>query len=319
MYHSVTEVAERGKKKRSTNPAYSLTAKQFREQMAYIHKNGYKTLHIDELLSAVSLVSKKVIINPPSPLPSPSRGEGYIISPPLRVADSPGRGGDKGEGELRGFTNDCISDNEEVISTHVPEKSLVITFDDGWADNYVNVFPILREYGLIATIFVITGSVGQSNYMNWNQLREMSEAGISIQSHTVSHRPLAQLSKAEIEYELETSKKTIEDALGTDVSYSSMPHGSFDKRVLRTAQQAGYKCICTSEPGYKHTHEGIPLLKRINISERYYLQTFKKIIEKNQMTILPLIFDKKIKNLLKRTIGAGNYRKLYHLRYTIRD
>lgn len=203
--------------------------------------------------------------------------------------------------------------------TLVPEKSLVITFDDGWADNFTNAFPILKEYGLTATIFVITGFIGKANYMDWNQLREMSEAGISIQSHTVNHKPLAQLSKAEVEYELETSKKTIADHLGTEVSYSSMPHGSFDKRVLETAQQAGYECICTSEPGYGHMREGIPVLRRINISDHYHLQTFEKIIEKNRMTILPLIVSKKLKNLLKRAIGAGNYRKLYHLRYTVRD
>ena len=315
MYHSVAEVAERAKKVRNTNPAYSLSVKQFREQMEYIHKNGYKTLHLDQLLPATSLVSKKVIINPPSPLPSPSRGEGYIISPPLGVADSPGRGGDKGEGEVRGFTNDCISDNEEVISTHVPEKNLVITFDDGWADNYTNVFPILREYGLIATIFVITGSVGQSNYMNWNQLREMSEAGISIQSHTVSHKPLAQLSTAEIEYELKTSKKTIEDALGEKVNFLSLPHGVFNDKVLGMAQEAGYQAVCTSEPGYSHEYKHLPVMKRINISDQFQMGTFNKILEKNEAVIFPMLLSKKVKNMAKKVVGYDLYRRFYNRRY----
>jgi peptidoglycan/xylan/chitin deacetylase (PgdA/CDA1 family) len=308
MYHSVSEVAERGKKQRSTNPAYSLSVKQFREQMEYIHKNGYKTLHLDQVLSAALLVSKKVIIKPPSPLPSPSRGEGYIISPPLR-------GGDKGEGEVRGFTNDCISDNEEVISTHVPEKSLVITFDDGWADNYTNMFPILKEYDLTATIFVITGSVGQKNYMRWNQLREMSEAGISIQSHTVSHKPLAQLSKAEIGYELEISKKTIEDHLGTQVNFLSLPHGVFNDKVMKMAQEAGYQAICTSEPRFSHEYKNLPVMKRINVSDQLPIDKFKKILEKNEAVIRPMLLSKKVKDIAKKVVGYDLYRRVYNLRY----
>jgi peptidoglycan/xylan/chitin deacetylase (PgdA/CDA1 family) len=255
MYHGVSEISERGKKIRSVNPAYSLTANQFREQMEYLHTNRYITLSLDQLLN-----------------------------------------------------------NESV-----PQKSLVITFDDGWADNYTNVFPTLKEYSLTATIFVISGFIGKAKYMDWHQLREMNAAGLSIQSHTVSHKPLAQLSKTEVEYELVTSKKTIENALGKKVNFLSLPHGVFNRRVLETAHEAGYLAICTSEPGFSHEHMDIPVLKRINISDHYHLQTFKKIIEKNRMTILPLIFSKKLKNLLKRTIGSGNYRKIYNLRYTARD
>lgn len=256
MYHSVSEVAERGKKSRSTNPAYCLSVKQFREQMEYLYKNGYKTLHLNQLLDA---------------------------------------------------------------NTHVSEKSLVITFDDGWADNYTNVFPILKEYGLTATIFVITGSVGQTNYMNWSQLREMSEAGISIQSHTVSHKTLAQLSKTEVEYELETSKKTIADHLGTEVSYISMPHGSFDKRVLETAQNASYQAVCTSEPGYSHEYKNLPVMKRINISDQLQMGTFKKILEKNEAVIRPMLLSKKVKNLAKKVVGHNIYRKVYNLRYQTKN
>src|SRR5512143_1389303 len=63
-------------------------------------------------------------------------------------------------------------------------RSVVITFDDGWLNNYTDAFQILKEHGLSATIFVVTGFIGRPGYMNWNQLKEMSNAGISIQSHT---------------------------------------------------------------------------------------------------------------------------------------
>ena len=144
MYHSVLDLRGQNEGQRNFNPAYCLSVERFREQMEYIHKNGYKTLHLDQLLESQS---------------------------------------------------------------QVLEKSLVITFDDGWADNYSNVLPILIKYGLKATIFIVTGFIGQTNYMSWSQLREMREADVSIQSHTVSHRPLSLLSQAEVEYELQEGRK----------------------------------------------------------------------------------------------------------------
>ena len=220
--------------------------------MEYIHKNGYKTLHLDQLLDE---------------------------------------------------------------NTQVPEKSLVITFDDGWVDNYTNVFPILKEYGLTATIFVVTGFIGQENYMDWNQLREMSGAGISIQSHTVSHKPLAQLIKSDVGYELETSKKTVEDNLGTQVNFLSLPHGVFNDNVLKMAQDAGYQAICTSDPGFSHEYKNLPVMKRINISDQFQIDTFEKILERNEAVIRPMLLSKKVKNIAKKVVGYDLYRKVYNLRY----
>jgi hypothetical protein len=84
MYHSALNVAERGKKQRSANPAYCLPVNQFQEQMEYIHKNGYKTLHLDQLLlPSTSLISKKVIINPPHTLALTHQGRGLYYFPSL--------------------------------------------------------------------------------------------------------------------------------------------------------------------------------------------------------------------------------------------
>jgi peptidoglycan/xylan/chitin deacetylase (PgdA/CDA1 family) len=265
--------------------------------MEYIHKNGYKTLHLDQVSD-----DRKLTCKTPSPLPSPTRGEGDIVAPPsgreVSNDSPPLREGDKGEGEANDFN-----------------RSLVITFDDGWADNYTNVFPILKEYGLTATVFVITGSVGQKNYMDWNQLREMSGAGISIHSHTVSHKPLAQLSKAEIEYELKTSMKTLVDELGKKVIFLSLPHGVFNDQVLKIAQDAGYHAVCTSEPGFSHEYKNLPVMKRINISDQFQIDTFERILEKNETVIRPMLLSKKMKNLAKKVVGYDLYRKVYNLRY----
>ena len=304
MYHTVLNVQERAKKIRNTNPAYSLSVNQFREQMEYIHKDGYKTLHLDQVLSLPSPFKKEDVIPAKAGI---QKDTGFRIS--MRVYA-------KSRSDKCGMTdslrNTSLHLNE---NTQIPEKSLVITFDDGWADNYTNMFPILKEYDLTATIFVITGFIGQSNYMDWNQLREMSEAGISIQSHTASHKPLAQLSKAEIEYEIETSKKTIEDALGEKVSFLSLPHGVFNDKVLKIAQDAGYQAVCTSDPGYSHEYKNLPVMKRINISDQFQMGTFNKILEKNEAVIFPMLLSKKVKNMAKKVVGYDLYRRFYNRRY----
>ena len=296
MFHSVLDLHGGDAKQRSTNPAYSLSVKQFREQMEYLHNNGYKTLHLDQVLS----------------LPSPFKKEDVI----------PAKAGIQKDTGFRikcGMT-DRLGESSFHLNgnTQIPNKSLVITFDDGWADNYTNVFPILKEYGLIATIFVITGFIGQANYMDWNQLREMSEAGISIQSHTVNHKPLAQMSKAEVEYELVTSKNTIENALGKQVNFLSLPHGVFNDQVLKMTWEAGYHAVCTSNPGFSHEYKHLPVMKRINISDQLPIDAFNKILEKNETIILPMLFSKKMKNLARRAIGHDSYRKLYELRYRVK-
>jgi peptidoglycan/xylan/chitin deacetylase (PgdA/CDA1 family) len=207
----------------------------------------------------------------------------------------------------------------QVIDAKVSlnHKTVALTFDDGFANNYTNAFPILKKFELTATIFVVTNFVGNHNYMDWNQLREMNKEGISIQSHTASHMPLSVLKTNEIMYELDSSKKEIEDHLGSAVNFLSVPHGMINHKVIDTARAVGYKAICTSEPGFTHLPGKPSILKRVNISDRYEIVAFKKIIQANYTAILSVLFSKTVKNLTKKLLGYNNYRKLYRLRYRI--
>jgi peptidoglycan/xylan/chitin deacetylase (PgdA/CDA1 family) len=192
-----------------------------------------------------------------------------------------------------------------------------ITFDDGWDNNYTEAFPILREEGMVASLFVITGSVGTEGYVNWAQLAEMEAGGISIQSHTVSHAPLVSLDPDRMVSELETSKGSIEDRLGKRVDFMSAPHGLINRKVIDAARDAGYRGICTTLPVLTHALGNPAILGRINVSDRCNLATFAGIVRGDPLVFLRHRITKQAKNAVKRLIGYENYRRFYRLRYRI--
>jgi peptidoglycan/xylan/chitin deacetylase (PgdA/CDA1 family) len=192
---------------------------------------------------------------------------------------------------------------------------LALTFDDGWEDNYENAFHILRDLGMRGTIFVVTEFIGETGYASWSQLKEMAQQDIAIQSHGVSHRPLGLLNRNEVIRELRQSKHCIEDRIGSVVEFLSLPHGIVSKTVIQEAARVGYRGICTSEPGCRHSM-GVPaILKRINVSGTWGISTFERIVCRSRAEILKMVFSKGLRNSLKALIGYERYRRLYDLRY----
>ena len=110
-------------------------------------------------------------------------------------------------------------------------KDVVITFDDGYRDFFTGAFPILAKYKLSATLFVVSDltneqrrSNGVSEYMTWNEIREVYSCGIRIGSHTASHPQLHTRSPEQIDRELRESKESIEDKLGASITSFSYPN-----------------------------------------------------------------------------------------------
>ena len=124
----------------------------------------------------------------------------------------------------------------------LPDRPVLITFDDGYEDNYTNAYPILKKYNLKATIFVVTGFLSKrKGYLTWDQLREMEQNGITIESHTVTHAPLPDLPDERIRKELVESKQQAEAELGHPIEFIAYPTGVHDLHIVGIAQEAGYK------------------------------------------------------------------------------
>lgn len=151
-----------------------------------------------------------------------------------------------------GFTVVSLDDiragltGEKILSP----RSVAITFDDGFEDNYLNAFPIIREYGYPATIFVIAGKIrnekdafaskGSDHYLSLTQLKEMRKAGITIGSHGMTHRRLAIIPPEEAKHEILDSRRKLEQLLDGPVYWLCYPYGSFNKKVISYVREAGY-------------------------------------------------------------------------------
>ncbi|MEK6679270.1 MAG: polysaccharide deacetylase family protein [Nitrospirota bacterium] len=182
----------------------------------------------------------------------------------------------------------------EQKSTH--EKAVAITFDDGYLDNYIFAFPILKRYNIKVAIFVVIDWVeeaskgqgvrvkgqevilpfhhegkeliakGQSHkvIMNWDMIKEMQESGlVEFYSHTMSHSKCSELSDEKLIRELEGSKRVLEQRLSKPCQYLCWPKGLFNISSVNIAKKAGYTALFTTKRGVTKTHSDRFCIERI--------------------------------------------------------
>jgi len=129
---------------------------------------------------------------------------------------------------------------EDLVHVDEIEKPVLLTYDDGYVDNYVDLFPILQKYGVKVTIFLITGAVDHNpNFLTSAQIKEMAASGlVSFQSHTVSHPDyLNALSRQDQEYELRQSALDVAALTGKIPTVICYPVGNFSETTLELARQ----------------------------------------------------------------------------------
>jgi peptidoglycan/xylan/chitin deacetylase (PgdA/CDA1 family) len=123
--------------------------------------------------------------------------------------------------------------------TGLPEKSVVLTFDDGWKNQYTYAFPILKKFGYSATFFIIT-KVRGGTYMTWDEIRAMDQAGMDIESHSETHPKLTKISADKALQEIAGSKKTLETELGHTIDSIAYPYYDHNAAVMKIVEDAGY-------------------------------------------------------------------------------
>ncbi|MCK4437351.1 polysaccharide deacetylase family protein [bacterium] len=163
----------------------------------------------------------------------------------------------------------------------LPKRRIIISFDDGYEDNFTQAFPILKKYGFRAIIFLVTDYIGSDScwdekgpeqLLNWAEIEEMSQAGMEFGSHSHTHRLLPSLPKEEIRLEVERSKSVLESKLGEPIEFFSYPWGKLNEEVKEIVEGCGYRGAFSTLPGKNRMGEDSFALRRILI--RGYDTTF---------------------------------------------
>ncbi len=149
----------------------------------------------------------------------------------------------------------------------VPRRTIAITFDDGYENNYTNAYPVLKEFNLPATIFIVPVLIGIEGYLSWDEVIEMSESGIiDIGSHTMTHAYLPDLHEEKLDSEIFDSKRAIEGHIRKVVTSFSYPLGHFNTHIKDKVKRAGYKIAVSTNPGKAYPKHDIFAMKRLRIS-----------------------------------------------------
>jgi peptidoglycan/xylan/chitin deacetylase (PgdA/CDA1 family) len=132
----------------------------------------------------------------------------------------------------------------------LPAKPFVITFDDGYVDNYTTAYPILKKHGFTATVFMVTSYINGAAFMSWPQLKELVANGWEIEGHTTNHPFLTKIDPSTVFSELRTSKEILEKELGQPVDFLAYPNGDLNAKVVQVVKDTGYLMAVTTARGW---------------------------------------------------------------------
>jgi len=172
---------------------------------------------------------------------------------------------------------------DDLLSDNIPDKPILITFDDGHLDNYKNAFSIIKKHNIKVTIFLIANDMGRenviwneaaesehSNIMTWDQAKIMKESGlVDFQSHGMSHKYLNKLNDEDLNFELIRPFDLFKKNLGYYPIAIAYPYGGFSEELVLKTQQAGYQFACTTQEGI-NTINNLNNYKLLRIAVRGY-------------------------------------------------
>ena len=148
----------------------------------------------------------------------------------------------------------------------LPDHPILLTFDDGYADAYQSVMPLLLQYGFTGTFFITVNLVGRPGYVTWDQVRAMSAAGMDIESHAMDHVSMAKRAAASLRSQLADSRRILSERTGTDVRFFAYPAGEYGDEAIAAAAAAGYDGAFLDSGGGLQSPEWAFMLRRSRIA-----------------------------------------------------
>ncbi|TCV93358.1 polysaccharide deacetylase [Luteibacter rhizovicinus] len=185
-----------------------------------------------------------------------------------------------------GYTGLSMSAAMPYLRGERQGRIVVITLDDGYADNLEAALPILSRYAFSATVYVVSQSIGRYNEwdaarlgirkptMTVEELRRWHEGGMEIGAHTRTHPRLTSCNDNQLHNEIGGCKADLEDRIGVAVTQFCYPYGNLDNRVANVVRQAGYVAATTTRRGRATPDMDLWQLPRVQIARHHFLPQF---------------------------------------------
>jgi peptidoglycan/xylan/chitin deacetylase (PgdA/CDA1 family) len=190
----------------------------------------------------------------------------------------------------QGYKTITVADLSVVLSGRgeLPDRAVVLTFDDGYEDFHRRALPFLDRYGFTATLFVTTGWIQDAGHLSagrrpgqmlsWTQIREAAEAGIEIAAHGRLHLQLDQLPRKLLREELYTSRTQLEDKLGSPVTGLAYPFGYSNMKVRQVARDLGHDYACEVGNTMMRKDLDLLVLPRLTINRATSMVAFQQVV-----------------------------------------
>ncbi|UCG50394.1 MAG: polysaccharide deacetylase family protein [Candidatus Latescibacterota bacterium] len=195
-----------------------------------------------------------------------------------------------------------------VSGGRVGGKEVVLTFDDGNRSDYEHVLPVLAERGFRATFFITGDRIGKPDGLEKSMIHHLSESGMEIGSHGMTHRFLSLLDEAEQEAECKDSMELLRRITGTDVRFFSLPGGRQAHATIPLLKSLSYEAVCTSKLGYNPPGVNPFALKRIPITRSTNRRKFRGILRRTRYILLPLYVRAMTLEGFRAVLGEKGYR-----------
>jgi len=182
-----------------------------------------------------------------------------------------------------GYTTISLNDlvRALTVGAPLPERPIVLTFDDGYRDAYEHAYPLLTKYGYAGTFFLITSYIDQGHpeYLTWPQVSEMAAAGMSMEAHGYTHDAMEGRGRDYLIWQMLGSKEAIEERTGEIVRCFCYPSGHYDEEAMQVLHELGYWAATTTLFGHEHSSESLFDLERVRVHGDYTLPRFSDLLE----------------------------------------